>query len=825
MTISDEELQQSLLQPVAGPAEAPPADPDAALQAELLQPMDAPQGPQPTRAADGRVYVVSPLGNLGTVDEAELPSLGEGFQLAAPDQVARAVEADEYGDVGSQVGAGLEGVAQGATLGAYGAVASAVDSDYDRERRLRAEYNPGTELAGEVVGAVAPALLSGGTGAVGAAARMTPAALEASLGAKMATALGSRAAGWVGSRAGAVAGRVIATGLESAADTALRRVLDDAANGDVDVTAERALDSFWSGLTTGSALELGMAGIAASGRAAARGAGKLAGALGEVPASLADAAGEAAFKAAVGRTSIASQRLAARVGGGKEIGQTLLKRGLVKAGDTVDEIADRLPAAREKAGQELAGILDEVADATTSRSAVLERVEREVLEPLSRPGTQDIADAVRGKLQASGIADALTPVEGAADDITLRELHELRRAFDQRPDLKWGSAGPMAPDITTESMRDVRRVIESVFEDASDEAAKLRGVEGYAQRLKQAKREYSHLALASDVAEQGAFSRASNNRMGLNDVLAGVGGAAAMGPAGALTAVASKFARDRFEATTASMLYGLARRGDGGVLTPLGKLTEDAANTQLRVERAADNAVRGAFDPQRRAVARTAVTLASANQIQRAIDRAVALQDPNSRESQMFERSTADLAKDDPALAEALRTKARERADFIASKLPPTVDPSDPMGRAPGRQDASTKRRAGKYVVAAMDPQAALDRLSSGVGTPEDAETLQALTPRLYQIYVQRVNERFNKAKKTPTLLERRRVGRTLNMPLDSGSRPQSVAWFSSIQAPVQPKTDNPSLAPVTPGQRKRSDVDRRDQVYASRTDQILDGE
>src|SRR6185503_371479 len=186
-TVTDEELQASLLQPA--PAEAPPdLDPDAALQAELLQPVDAPQGPQPARAADGRVYVVSPLGNLGTVDEAELPALGDGYQLATP--------------------------AQGATLGAYGAVAGLVDDGYDRERRLREEYNPVTSTVGQVVGAVAPALLSGGAGAAGTAARLLPAGLEASLGAKMAASLGSKAAAWGAGKAGQLAVRAAATGLE-----------------------------------------------------------------------------------------------------------------------------------------------------------------------------------------------------------------------------------------------------------------------------------------------------------------------------------------------------------------------------------------------------------------------------------------------------------------------------------------------------------------------------------------------------------------------------------------------------------------------------------
>jgi len=810
--VTDEELQASLLQPA--PAEAPPdLDPDAALQAELLQPVDAPQGPQPARAADGRVYVVSPLGNLGTVDEAELPALGDGYQLATPEQVAKQIETEEYGDVGSQVAAGLEGAAQGATLGAYGAVAGLVDDGYDRERRLREEYNPVTSTVGQVVGAVAPALLSGGAGAAGTAARLLPAGLEASLGAKMAASLGSKAAAWGAGKAGQLAVRAAATGLESAADVALRTVLDDAANGDVDITAERMLDHAWSGLTTGAALELGMAGLGAAGRAVGRGAKRAAGALMDSLPSVSEAAGEAAYKAAVGRTNRASQRMAERYGGAAAVGQTLLQKELVRAGDTVEEIAERLPAAREAAGQRLSAMLDEVGEGVTSRPAVLQRIEDEVIAPLDMPGTRDVANAVRSKLQASGLAEALS----SGDEITLRELHELRRAFDTRPDLKWNSAN--TADLATDSMRDIRRVLEDTFEQASDGVAKG----DFLARLKQAKREYSHLALAAKQAEEGVLTARANNRMGLNDVLAGVGGAAALGdPLGGLaTGVVSQVVRPRFESTVAAGLYRLSRKAE--TTTMLGRLAEGAAEAQQRVVRQADSAVRAVFEPDRRAVARTAVKLASAREIQRATEKAVALQNPDSPESKHLDASVAEIAQQDPQLAAVLRDKVTARAAFIASKVAPPLDASDPLQRTPGRVDAQTARRNGRYVQAAMNPQAALERLSAGVGSVEDIETLRALTPRLYDIFVQRAKLRVDASKRAPTARERMKLAYLLGMPMSSAG--EQVAWYQGIQQPASEQQQNPNLAPVTPRAKVNTDMDPRDEVWASRTDEIMAGQ
>jgi hypothetical protein len=821
--VNDDELQAMLLQPTAAPppsAMEAPADPDAALQAELLMPADAPQAGGPTRDAAGRVYVVDPSGQLGTVDEAELPTLGEGYQLAAPDAVAQQVEAEKYAGLGQGAAAFGEGVAQGATLGGYGAVAPALfGEEYGQERLARAEHRPGLELAGEITGAVGSALASGGAGGTAGVARFLPAAMEANLGAKLAAHLGTKAAAWGAGKAGVLGARVIATGLESAADMAVRQVLDDAANGDVDVTAERMLDSAWDGLATGSALELGMAGLGAAGRVSAEGIRKAAGALGEMVGSAGDVAGSLAYKAAVGRTSVASQRLAARHGGGKEIGQTLLKRGLVQAGDTVEDIAERLPAAREAAGEELGALLNEVADAPISRGDVWSRIEQDVIAPLDKAGTKDVADAVRRKLAGSGIQETLA----AEGDMALGELHQLRRSIDSRPDLKWGAAGPNAPDLTTEAMRDVRRTIEGAFEEASDAAATAKGVEGFGKQLKQAKREYAHLALAADQAEQGALAREGRNMLGLNDVLAGVAGAASLGPAGFAGSVVSKLARERFEATAASLLYKGARRADApGSL--MGRFVDDAAKTELAVRNNADSTVRNIFAPERRRALRVAATLTAGREVDKALERAVALQDPESRESQALEVALGQVAKTDQALAASIRGQMKARSDFIAGKIPPAVDPSDPMGLVPARQDARTARKNNRYVIAAMNPQAALERLSAGQGSPEDLETLKALTPRLYQIYTQRVMESVGKQRRKPTIRERMRLGYLLQMPMDRASTPESVAWFQAIQAPAQQQSENPNLAPATPRSKVNTDLDPRDNKYAARTDEIMSG-
>lgn len=844
----------NVIAPDGTPGTLPEEELQAALSDGFRLDSEAPAlGPaQPAPALD-EVEVRAPDGTLGTVARGELEAaLADGFERADT-------------SVGEQFATGAEGLARGATLGAsdvvqakgaglgaglgnyladlsFGATPGVEHAAYDpaaadaaggaiQERR---EKYPTTALATEVVSAVAPALVSGGTSTLAGAARMLPTAIEANLGAKLATALGAKAASWGAGKAIQLGTRAAATGLESAADVAIRTVLDDAANGDVDVTAERMLDHAWSGLTTGSALELGMAGLGAGARAAGRGAKRAVGALAERLPSVTTMAGEAAYKAAVGRTNRASQKMAERYGGAAAVGETLLRKDLVRAGDTVDDIAERLPVAREAAGQRLSALLDEVGEGTTSRAAVMQRIEDEVIRPLDVPGKKDVADAVRNKLKASGMVDELSlgtadqvdeatgfavPADPAMDGITLRDLHTLRRAFDDRPDLRWSSAA--TADISLDAMRDVRRVIEDSFERASDEVAKGKGTGDFLARLKQAKRDYSHLALAAKQSEEGVMAMRANNRMGLNDVLASVGGAAALGPMGLATGVASQIVRPRFEATVAAGLYRMGRKAEAP--TMLGRLAENAAEAQERLVRQADSAVRGVLEPERRAAARTAIKLTSAREIQRATDKALALQNPDSPEAKHFDASVAELASQDPDLAAALRDKVMARSGFIASKTAPPIDPADPLQRNPGRVDAQTARRNGRYVQAAMNPQAALERLSAGVGSAEDIETLRALTPRLYEVFVQRAMQRVKASKRAPTTRERLRLAYMLGQPLSSAG--ESIAWYQGLQAPADKQaSENPNMAPATPRAKVNTDLDPRDDVYASRTDQIMAG-
>ena len=977
--MTDEELQQELLSPLPG-AEEPPVD-DADLQAELLQPAPEVAAPapeptpaQPTLSQDGRVYVVSRAGELGTIDQSELPTIGQqGFSLASQDDVAKQLEAEEYGDLGSQVGAGLEGVAQGATLGGYGAIASAIDEDYGEDLQKRAEYNPKTALAGELVGAVAPALLSGGTGAVGTAARFVPSAIEANLGMKLAGALGSKAAAWGAGRAGQLGVRVATTALEGAVDNAVRTTLDDAANGDVDVTAERMLDAAWDGALVGGAFELGLAGLGAAGRGARKLAGKAGKA--EVPEGALAAQADEIEAAVPPATSTrpradidadlqtAEQRLAEAdvigdpiLTGEAEDAVTRLQaerdnaivhdNGLASDNDlelalqvdTPEQAASGWEALKQKFtkvknAKDLAQQFDDRADdltrSITGRLDDLQRLKQNELDPkLSRNNKPKAIKAgleaegvvwspenaeriIRENDQALGYIQELRKDYALGDEVARKKLGPLKAAEEAIRGVKQHltnlkSAGPISPtsrvlrgelediaqvmwaednlksylgalakkkgEVVSQAeaalqriymkkraslqdpklyggaaeMQTVTNAIESKaipagrifhqqfgrskgllgehagqhgFEELLEiDPASVHGliknlgdaksfkdetdfIRGLNRNIDLAEAKAKYYPTPKNFPEKIAEARATVNAIvedlkaakilklqkdeaarlareheGIDKIMMALDAMAAFVPG---VSIAGKFLGGAGSAIKLAAGMG-PKAAEAAPKGRLGQLADGAVKTQEGVQKAADSTFKNFVGNLSKRPLREAGVM-SANAVKRAIDQAQALQDPESRESQELSLNTTEIGNADPGLAQALQGKVLARASFIASKIPPPVDPDDPLGRAAVPVDPITQRKIGKYVEAAMDPAKALQRLSRGTGTVEDIETLKALYPRLYQDYTARVVKKVQESSKPLTVAAKNRLAFTLGVPVDRTQTPSYLAFFQSV--------------------------------------------
>lgn len=141
--------------------------------------------------------------------------IAQGWRPQTTDDVLASANASAneaaYGGVGGAVRAGFEGLARGISLGGYDVLAGAIGGE-DAAIGLagRRAENPITSTLTEIGGNVAPILLSGGAGALGAAARLTPAGLAGRAGASVGVAAGGGLRGALA--AGAVEGGLSGVG-------------------------------------------------------------------------------------------------------------------------------------------------------------------------------------------------------------------------------------------------------------------------------------------------------------------------------------------------------------------------------------------------------------------------------------------------------------------------------------------------------------------------------------------------------------------------------------------------------------------------------------
>ena len=212
---------------------------------------------------------------LGTIDESELEAAqASGFRVVDETE-ATEIKTRREAQSGTGMVTGLaEAGARGLSLGLSDVALTELGVDAAGMEARR--ENLGTLGTGaEIVGAVAPSLVSGGAGAVGTAARLTPAGLAArggaSLGRGVSAALGGgRAAGLAGlSAAGAVEGALQGAG----------QVLSEDALGDRELSAERMLAGAGRGAALGGligggvgAAGMGLASVARGGQRVSRAA-------------------------------------------------------------------------------------------------------------------------------------------------------------------------------------------------------------------------------------------------------------------------------------------------------------------------------------------------------------------------------------------------------------------------------------------------------------------------------------------------------------------------------------------------------------------------
>lgn len=691
-------------------------------------------------------FVRSPSGEIVEIPDADLASASiVGYTPASPEDVAaaqaEAARKAEFSTLGQQaLGAG-EALLRGASFNLTDPLEVALGADPERIAGRR-EALGGLGTALEIGGAALPVLASGGTGALGSAARLAPTAAlsrgTAALGERAATALLGDAA----SAAAAGVGRSIARGAVRGGITELVEGLPYAAGqavteatlGDLDLLSEEALLSVGLGTLLGGAAG---AGLGAAGAGFGRLFGKLASS-GETPRTEPTALREKVadwleeteavrnIKAAGGIQSDYSravkQKGAERV---HDLALEMRDMGLMTPLSTPEKVAARATDLMDSAGEAMGAILrqaDEVATPAQlpDMKAATSEARKEILsEYVNDPTRRETAKKLSALFDDY---DATFP-----DKISFGDMHAARRSVDK---LVYGLRSTLDPWATEmrSSLRDFREIITKELESKIDAA-------GLSSRdWNTAERRYEVGAFADKLAEKGVARGVGNNPIPLTTILSGIGGAAAGGVGGAAVAAGTGYlTREYGSALVGSLAREVRDRLVGSVrpgmsmptITPsmmhaTDVLVHAADASRREVQRGADAFVSGA-----KSAARAASTIAAVSLSDDVIDSLS--RDPESL-MEATAAVTADFDQHAPSVVVGVASGFARAVQYLASIRPkPSVGPFGTPIPASGA--AMAEYESTKAVV--EHPLDAYVLASEGRLMPRHVAALEQVWPRM----------------------------------------------------------------------------------------------
>lgn len=698
------------------------------------------------------IRAVSPDGSRVTLPaEQYADAIASGYRIASPEEVARAQAEQEHGGLGGMALAGVEGAARGLTFGLSDQIAVGFGGeDYRQAAAARREVNPGAAAAGEIVGAVAPIIATGGTGA---AARVTAGA-----------GLLPRGAAAAGRGAGALAERmlarqaaqggvrsIVARGVAGAAEAGVEgalygvgQAISDNALTDADLTADKILSSAGEGALfaglLGGALG-GTLGAASLGFGAARDVALRRLGSESTSEALQRFADRRAFKQVTGNYKKPVLAATAKGDGALErMGRKLIderapmrkldefvpwvEKRTQRAADDMRAVASQLDDAGVKLdGQALLRRADEVINSYASRMdddfrKVANRLRRKIKplrnaidppQPKAKGKQKIVVDPVFG----TRVIDPVAPPAPAPREFSFSEFWKIRQDLDKT--INWGKR---SGDMSTDAMKELRDAFRAELDDMIERG---QGPLDLKTAWKKASEDYGDFVLLKDHAEEYAKNRASNRSVSLTDYLAGIGGAA--------TSIATGNVGGLLGAGAMTVGNKLARE-QGNYL--LARMADRLAKFDGRFE-AATQALAGLRKLElRKAIAPAATSIPE--RYRETTEQVKQLQDPR-RAVEVLARVGEGL-EDRPDILHALHQRVLGDAHYLHAQMPRALTRSA-TSLTPNAEEVrvppSEMRRFMAKVDALADPLKVLEDVAEGDLDRDAIDALRERRPRLFQ--------------------------------------------------------------------------------------------
>lgn len=770
---------------------------------------------------DGKVQLRNGQGGAFSVPKEQVAEALRGgeFRLETPEEFEKRATSKERGTLVQRAITAAEGAARGATFGLSTAALSELGGEeYRQAATERAEENPRTALVSEIGGATLPSFLSGGAGAVGTAARLTPAALAA----RAATAVGRGAEG-LAARAGlsgaglipSAARAAAAGGAAGAVETGLYGMgsdLADASLEGVDWTAERALAGLLSGASfgAGTGAAFGAGGLAAGrlAKAAAR----------EVVDGMVK--GGQTFKRAV--EDWAEERAATSIAGQGDAVDDIVAR--VTRGGEQPERAERLSALlRERVESGTRGEISDIArreasTAAKARAAMVSELDNAGVVP-NAVGIRDAVDTTVAELVETGNRAAAGRLRRAAGS-TPRTMAEADRLHSDLEDVvDW------ARKTKSAALPELERTAERVSAHIDEAAA---GISPTAQSAWSEVRKSASdwRALADHVGKQPLTDAEVGKLIGLAGTATSIAtgsvlpylGAAAVGQ----NPKVRQFVRERGGAALgwlASHTGWFERSANSAARRIAGGDPSGAAARALKPEATKRGILESVQtypdrDKPKRGLLQSLQTYPAAREREQEKNISTArqyaalvahLEQVQRNPAHLEERAArivAPLARSQPEVAMSMARILADDQAWLASQIPQPVNSEaaaasvTPMGlRNAPKVPPSQKRKLVAYAKALSNPMSVFEGMASGRVDWAGIEALKARRPSMWEEMRERVIYAANEA--GGDLPYRKRV--MLGLAFDFSSD-WSMSHVAEIQATGQPAAGEGASKPAVSG-------------------------
>lgn len=721
----------------------------------------------------GKIDIVKD-GKTFTIDASKLDAaIDQGFHVESTDERnARAVverNEEQHGGALGKVTAGLAGLERGVTLGLSDAYLAS-QGDYMRRTVEGAKAaNPGLSTATEIVGAVAPSLLTGGAA--------TPAGLA------------SRAGAAIAKRGGAGIGRAIAGGaVEGAIFGAGTGVSELALSADP-LTLENAVSVLSSRALFGAAVGGAAGGL---GKLAEKGLVKAKGALDD-------------YVARQSATSSAgvSDDLATIIESGDTAALKALRDGELAT------IKTTRAAESAKIVDDLRGYRDELIDRNVW-IATKNAADREVREIGAMIGKADTR--LRNALNNP---KALADSPRSALAVLQQQEHALERLLAKADDIRAGvskapeeSARLAALDGAMPALEQNRAFQERIRGILSDPASsRLDEIATAATALdaRTAAAAEAKSSIGAQMLGGTVFGMASGIASGI-PFIGGVLGSL-VGARASKAATNLAFGRLGNAATGAAQRTSKAIDVFLGAAPAVQRATPVLATKVLEAVRYAPSA-----DGKRERASSSSKDAKDAGGAREKLPALFAARSAELRSQVSYDETgtlrmrpearervasmLAGVRAEDPIAADRMETIAARRVEYLAGALPRRPDlPTAPGGKDLYRPSDMAMRSWARRAAAVEDPGGVEERLADGTLTPEDVEAYKAVYPERAAALTAMVMERLPELRARMPYKRRLALSMMTGVAVDPALDPQVFARLQASFA-MEPGTEGGTQAP-----------------------------